>query len=391
MKIIDQTRNEFKKYLQPYLAVMDKPRQKVLPELIEGILSSGSCLIAESARQIDPEHLQTTERRFLRTLESPHWDESNLWITHLKQTAPFIQEDTLVTMDITDLAKPHAKKMEALATVRDGSKKELTKGYWMLSMTAALPGRKILPLTHEVFSQESNEFKSQNHILFFWAECLLYLTRRKGIFVIDRGGDGDPTFNFFLDQRADFLIRINGNRLLLNEGIPVTFSTPSRLPFNLRKTLGKRHPNISFDWQTVKLPHRKESLTLLMVRNFQDRQPIFLLTSRPVSTLKDAAFLIDAYFERWQIEESFRFLKQQLRLEKFLIRNFRAIQRLFFILCIAWGFLTRFLRLKRFQKLLEYLSFSFQKKKIKFFYYQWFRGLQYILTLFHTLLFLEVI
>ena len=80
MKIIDQTRNEFKQYLQPYMAVMDKPRQKVLPELIEGILSSGSCLIAESARQIDPEHLETTERRFLRTLESPHWDETNLWI-----------------------------------------------------------------------------------------------------------------------------------------------------------------------------------------------------------------------------------------------------------------------------------------------------------------------
>lgn len=391
MKIIDQTRNEFKKYLQPYLAVMDKPRQKVLPELIEGILSSGSCLIAESARQIDPENLETTERRFLRTLESPHWDETNLWVTHLRQTAPFIQEDTLVTIDITDLAKPHAKKMEALATVRDGSKKELTKGYWMLNMTAALHGRKILPLTHEVFSQESDEFKSQNHILFFWAECLLYLTHNKGIFVIDRGGDGDPTFNFFLDQKADFLIRINSNRLLLNEGIPVTFSIPSRLPFNLRKTLGKRHPNISFDWQTVKLPHREEPLTLLMVRNFQDRQPIFLLTSRPAPTLKDAAFLIDAYFERWQIEESFRFLKQQLRLEKFLIRNFRAIQRFFFILCIAWGFLARFLRLKRFQKLLEWLSFPFLKKKIKFFYYQWFRGLQFLLTLFHTLLFLEVI
>lgn len=143
MKIIDQTRNEFNQYLQPYLAVLDKPRQKVLPELIEGILSSGSCLIAESARQIDPLHLETTERRFLRTLESPYWDETNLWIAHLKQTAVSIQENTLVTVDITDLAKPHAQKMEALATVRDGSKKELTKGYWMLSMTAALPGRKI--------------------------------------------------------------------------------------------------------------------------------------------------------------------------------------------------------------------------------------------------------
>lgn len=391
VKTIGNIREKLNQYLEPYMKVMDKPRRKTLPLLIEGILSSGSCLVAQSAREIEPEHLETTERRFLRTLASPHWDETELWTQHLKEAAKQIKSNTMITMDITDLAKPHAEKMEALATVRDGSKKELVKGYWMLGMNASLEGKRLLPITHEVFSQESDEFKSQNDILFFWAECLIHLSEKKGLYVMDRGGDGDPIFNFFMDQKANFLIRLVGNRILLEEGKPMVFSAvPAKLPFALRKVLGKHHPNITFDWHTVTLPHRIEKLSLIVVKQSPHHKPMFLLTNQLVSSRQEAALLIDSYFSRWEIEESFRFIKQSFQLERFLIRNFRAIQRFFFLLCMAWGFLTRFVRLKRIERLIEAISFSFPKK-IKFFYYQWFRGLQFLFALFHHLQFLEVI
>lgn len=390
--IIGQYHKEFNQFLKPYLQLMDQPRKKILPRLLEGILSSGSCLVAEAARSLKPPCLFTLERQFLRTLTSPQWDETNLWIAHLREVGKQIGEHTLINVDISDLAKPYAHKLEALATVRDGSKKQLTKGYWMLSMTASLEGRRILPLTQEVFSQESEEFKSQNDILFFWIECLLVTAKGKGTFVLDRGGDGDPTFNFLLDHKAHFLIRINPNRTLLAEGLPVSLTAlPSRFDFNLRKTLGRRHSNITFDWKKVRLPHREETLTLIFVRARCEARPILLLTNRSVSKLKEVALLVEAYFLRWEIEEAFRFLKQGFHLEKFLIRNFRAIQRFFFLLCIAWTFLTRFLRLKRTQKLLQILSLPLPKKRINFFYYQWFRGLQFFLALLHILRFLEVL
>jgi len=391
LKTIGNVTEKLNEYLKPYVCVMDKPRRKVLPFLMEGMLASGSCLIAESVREVNPEHLETTERRFLRTLASPHWDETELWVTHLKETAKAIKPDTMITLDISDLAKPHALKLEALATVRDGSKKTLTKGYWMFAMTAALVKDRILPIVHEVFSQESDEFRSQNDILFFWVKGLLHLTDQKGLYVIDRGGDGDPIFNFFLDEKAKFLIRLTGNRILLSEGKPVIFSDiPSKLPFGLRKILKKHHSNITFDWQRVTLPHRTEKLTLITVRGSQDRKPMFLLTNQSVSSRQEIAFLIDRYFRRWEIEESFRFLKQAFRLEKFLIRGFRAIQRFYFLLCIAWGFLTSLMRFKRIRKLIEAVSFSF-KRKLDFFYYRWLRGLQFLFSLIHTFRFLEVI
>ena len=98
MKTIGNMKTELNQYLKPYRDVMDKPRQKVLPKLIEGILSSGSSLIAQSVRKVDPENLATTERRFLRTLRSPHWDETDLWVAHLKQASKQIKPDTMITI-----------------------------------------------------------------------------------------------------------------------------------------------------------------------------------------------------------------------------------------------------------------------------------------------------
>lgn len=391
MKTIGNATEKLSDYLKPYMKEMDKPRQKVLPQLIEGMLSSGSCFISESVRKMDPERLETTERRFLRTLRSPRWDETDLWVTHLKETTKQMKPKSMVILDITDLAKPSARKLEALATVRDGSKKELTKGYWMLSMTAELGKERILPIVHEVFSQESDEFKSQNDILFFWMKGILHF-RKDVLFVMDRGGDGDPMFNFCLNEKADFLIRLRGDRILLHEGKPVSFfNVPTKLPFGLRKILKKHHSNITFDWQGgLTLPHRTEKLTLITVKGYEDRKPILLLTSEAVHSSGEAALLIDRYFKRWEIEESFRFLKQKFGLEKFLIRDFRAIQRFFFLLCIGWGFLSQFLQFKRVRRLVEALSFSFPKK-IDFFYYRWLRGTQFLFSLLHTFRFLEVI
>ena len=46
-----------------------------------------------------------------------------------------IKEDTVIALDISDIDKPYAKKMENLALVRDGSTGERkSKGYWLLDV-----------------------------------------------------------------------------------------------------------------------------------------------------------------------------------------------------------------------------------------------------------------
>jgi len=56
-----------------------------------------------------------------------------------------IETNTVLALDLSDIRKEYAKKMEHLATVRDGSTGELHQDYWLCDVTGAevvrLPGR----------------------------------------------------------------------------------------------------------------------------------------------------------------------------------------------------------------------------------------------------------
>ena len=49
---------------------------------------------------------------------------------------PRVGRETLLVVDLTDVIKPYARKMEYLAQVRDGSAKKLENGYWCCQMVA---------------------------------------------------------------------------------------------------------------------------------------------------------------------------------------------------------------------------------------------------------------
>ena len=60
---------------------------------------------------------------------------------------PRIEEDTLLVLDLSDVTKKHAEKMENLARVRNGNEEELGWGYWTLNIVGAnTKGPKIVPL-----------------------------------------------------------------------------------------------------------------------------------------------------------------------------------------------------------------------------------------------------
>ena len=52
--------------------------------------------------------------------------------TLCRMAASRIQEMTLLILDLSDISKKYARKMEYLARVRDGSEDGLGTGYWLL-------------------------------------------------------------------------------------------------------------------------------------------------------------------------------------------------------------------------------------------------------------------
>jgi hypothetical protein len=58
----------------------------------------------------------------------------------------FVQDDTPIILDLSDIAKPLARKMDYLATVRDGSTGELVNGYWLVELYASLSRKNPVPV-----------------------------------------------------------------------------------------------------------------------------------------------------------------------------------------------------------------------------------------------------
>ncbi len=81
----------------------------------------------------------------------------------VKMGSPRIQSNTVLALDLSDLRKEYAQKMENLALVRDGSTGELHPGYWLCDVTAAeVHGSQIVPLYQKLFSVEAKDFSSEN-------------------------------------------------------------------------------------------------------------------------------------------------------------------------------------------------------------------------------------
>ena len=98
-------------------------------EAVYGILSSQSVMLTEIGRTLQGDvSLKKIEERFCRQLAKKGlWEK--LHRSLLSYGSSKISDDTLLMMDISDIQKKYAKKMEYVTEVWDGSEKVIGKGY----------------------------------------------------------------------------------------------------------------------------------------------------------------------------------------------------------------------------------------------------------------------
>jgi hypothetical protein len=335
-------------YLKKIGNNLSVPNKKFLRDSLVGLIRCGKPIVCQMARHLPNQRTKFLSR--LDRLESHLVNDSdfdnkinsvlpNIWL-------PYIQDDTPIILDLSDIAKPLAKKMDYLATVRDGSTGELVNGYWLVELYASLTRKNPVPVLLEPFSHEEPCSPGQNPVVLAAVHKIFELTDKRGVLVVDRGFDGWVMFEDWLDNQYRFVARLVGNRHFLRfsgdseqrqaeQWVPVRADllaeqTPTQHRFD---KLIKRHgkPSIRITqvgWVKVRLPGRDEALTLIISRLAGKDKPMMLLTNLPVENLKDAKRILRFYIRRWECEEAIRFLKSQVNLEK--IRTFRwsAIRRL---------------------------------------------------------------
>ena len=351
MESISSNLHNFLKKTGRNLSVPDK---KFLRDSTIGLLRCGKPIVCQMAR-----HLPNQRTKFLSRLDrlEAHLGKDSMFDSKLKAELPefwlpFIQDETPIILDLSDIAKPFAKKMDYLATVRDGSSGQLVNGYWLVELYASLSRKNPVPVLLEPFSHEEPYSPGQNPVVLAAVHKIFELTDNRGVLVVDRGFDGWVMFEDWLDNKYHFVARLVGNRHLLRfysgsgQWLPIRADqladqTPTGHRFHkLVKRHGKPALRITqIGWVKVRLPGRDEDLTLVVSRLAGVDKPMMLLTNLPVENLKDAKRVLRFYIRRWECEEGIRFLKCQVNLEK--IRTFRwsAICRLILLAVLVMIYL----------------------------------------------------
>lgn len=319
---------------------------RFVSQMVYGIQAAESVLLTEIGRTLEEDiPLAKTEWRLSRNLQRPEL-EAKIQQNLLRMAAGHVGEDTLLIIDPSDLSKKYAKKMEYLATVRDGSAHDLAQGYWTLNIAGCgLDTDGMVPLYQRLWSAQAPGFTSENDEILRGIDAVKAHVGRRGLWIMDRGGDRINLFAPLLDRRLRFLFRLVGNRNVIQGGqtmlaeqaalgCPLWHSKPI-----VRIEDGEEKIHVlRFGFRRVRLPGREEPLCLLVVRGL-GAQPLMLLTSEPLNrSFKCLWRMVRAYLKRWSIEETIRYAKTCYDLENVRVLNYKGLQNIMPLVLAAMYF-----------------------------------------------------
>jgi hypothetical protein len=333
----------------------DAYRKSFIPKLMTGVVKSGSLVAAQIAREIqrEGETTQAAWKSIRHQLGSKLWDKREEQINRAfsRQQARWVDRRTVIAVDLSDLSKKYAKKMEQLDWVRDADESSRRKadvvgpGYWLFeSYTFGWDEQTPIPLVNFVYSLKGGAFRSENAALEHGFHRIREATGGQGVLVIDRRGDAGFVLELLEALRMTFCTRLRGDRTLydgdgrpLGDVVQVARGLPlgGRLVLKRRKRRRTLKLEVDYGYRRVHVAGVKQPLYLVAARGrFEnvDRADTegwwYLLTSEPVLTAADAERVLRWYRLRWKAEEAVEFLKRDLGLEEVRLLRFRRIRRL---------------------------------------------------------------
>jgi hypothetical protein len=314
-----------------------KAKRRLIKEMLYGIQATKDVKLSNITRSLhEQQALIKTEDRLSRNLDDVDFTEGiNEEICRLG--ASKVLEDMVIALDPSDIRKEHARTMEYLCRIRDGSEKELGDGYWLCKAVAAdIEHKQVIPLYCEAYSQEAGDFTSENDQLLRAIDMVSRYVGSRGIWAIDRGGDRGIIFKRFLhrDELKRFVIRLRKKRDLVHRGVRKNcYELAHVLACPFQATLIKYEDGkekvrtVCYSAVSVKLPGRDERLVLVVVKGF-GKDPLMLLTNCAVSLQQKESVwrIVEIYLTRWKCDESFRYIKQSYNLEDVRVRSYTAIR-----------------------------------------------------------------
>jgi hypothetical protein len=326
---------------------------RFVAEMIYGIQARQSVRLTEVSRALaEPIPIKKTVERLSRQLKNPRLAR---WLTNrlLLRAAGRVRDMTLLILDLSDVHKKYAQRMEHLATVWDGSEKTKNRGYWTLNIVGAETGSaQILPLYGRLFSHTAPDFQSENIELREAIGEVSAKTQKRGIWVIDRGGDRGYLYRYLLHEGLRFIIRVRSDRTILTDREESVLEAAQDCPMLFHEYIaredgdGEKPRRLEVGYRRVRLPDHQDELGLVVVKGF-GREPMMLLTNLRLKRSRKCIWhIVEAYLTRWRIEETIRFMKQSYQLEDIRVLKYSRLQNMMVLLMAVLYFTAIYLGIK---------------------------------------------
>jgi hypothetical protein len=328
--------NQLESFLGRISPRFHKPTARFIGDMVYGIMAQKDIKLSSIVRALKEKTTpKKVEDRLSRMLSSKGLEEG-LQDAIAELGAKKVHKDTLIILDPSDVQKPYAKKMQYLSKVWDGSKGEVgdNLGFWgCMAVACQSGGRRPIPLHFKLWSADSPKFVSENEEVKDIVRSISKHTKKRGIYVYDRGGDNIEFYRFLLSNGLDFIVRLKERyvrswkrkvmcgelawqcRMLYREVIPFDHHGKDRLL------------TIEFGVVPVRLPDIPDRLLHMVVVKGFGQKPMMLLTTLAQNTSRNALWqVVEGYITRWRIEDTIRHVKQSYGLEDIRLFKYDKIK-----------------------------------------------------------------
>jgi hypothetical protein len=336
-------------YAGRYQGAFSRPEWKFLYQMWFGILQSGEVQLSQIARALgEGISLKKTTERFARHMGREGLAQRVL-AALLGVQRRRLRQCAYMVLDLSDLQKVYARKMEGLAPVYDGSggrpstkgqghgrgKAQIGLGYWLCNVVGvSRGGEQIVPAYSELYSLHQESTSENRKIL----DAIRLVTSAIGfgsVWVMDRGCDRKELMLPLLRQGVWFVVRQVGNRSLWYRGRFRTLrwigqKVNLRYSFTVEKKRKNRVVRRTYQVGAVRVGLTEHGTPLwLVVSKAEGRGYSWYLAHLPTEDERQAVKMaFEGYGCRWTIEEVHRHVKSEYGWERICLRRYVALKNM---------------------------------------------------------------
>ena len=343
----------------------DRRTTQTLEHLAYGLLLKGTTRLNHLAQFLLPLRKAQTahhvETALSTALQKAHYAETDLF--HAYSCAAYAQvaskaletyrRHNIVIIDPTTYEKhtrpgKRGRSMQYPTRLKDLQYDRYPQGYVDVWAGVLVKHRRWLPLARERFSSQHPDQLSQNQV----EEAVLWnaigcVPKRVPILAVgDRGLGRKGMFTWLLERHCDGLFRMRRDIHVTYHGqwrnvLDVAHSLKPWGPATWREGSKKPIMGQVVAFRAMLTEDAKAGPEITFVVLFPDHgtDPLILGTTLTVDTLAEAREVIHVYEKRWVIETAFETLKGSFGLEKFMVRHWRATERLLNLVAMAFALL----------------------------------------------------